>query len=466
MAAVSETPRGPAPVGFYVRDTISGRMMLIDTGAMRSVFPPSREDHRCPPDLAASLTAANGSPILSYGTGSCCSPSLAGGTGGTSLSQTSHKEQLRHIRKVLQHLQESGLVVRFDTCTFGIDKVEFLGHEISPGGVCPVSSKVKAIIRFPTPTSVRAIQEFLGMVNYSRRFIPGITHTMAPLTEILKGRPKTLEWGPDQQRAFSLTKAALTKATALAYQDPSTPLQLTTDASNVACGAILEQVVNGAPQPIAFFSRKLSPTQSCYMQLGIDYEDLTHEQAGDPETPAYCTTITSLKWKDLPLGAGGPTLLRDVSTGQPRPLVPASHHWLVFNVIHGLSHPFGRMMARLLAEKFVWYGIRKDATAWARQCIQCQGSKVGWHTESGVGDFPQPGRRFGHIHVNVVGPLPPSRGARYLLTVVDHSTRWPEATPMEEATSSVCIEALLSSWINQFGVLDHITMDRGPAFLS
>ncbi|XP_066982761.1 uncharacterized protein [Macrobrachium rosenbergii] len=37
---------------------------------------------------------------------------------------------------------------------------------------------------------------------------------------------------------------------------------------------------------------------------------------------------------------------------------------------------------------------------------------------------------------------------------------------MQEATASVCAEALLSSWINQFGVLDHITTDRGPAFLS
>ncbi|XP_066976049.1 uncharacterized protein [Macrobrachium rosenbergii] len=42
--------------------------MLIDTGAMRSMFPPSREDRRRPPDPTASLTAATRSPILSYGT--------------------------------------------------------------------------------------------------------------------------------------------------------------------------------------------------------------------------------------------------------------------------------------------------------------------------------------------------------------------------------------------------------------
>ncbi|XP_066950855.1 protein NYNRIN-like [Macrobrachium rosenbergii] len=117
-------------------------------------------------------------------------------------------------------------------------------------------------------------------------------------------------------------------------------------------------------------------------------------------------------------------------------------------------------------EKFVWHSIQKDTTAWARQCMQCQTSEVGRHTKSGVGEFPQPKRRFGHIHVDVVGPLPPSGGARYLLTIVDLSTRWPEATLMEKATSSACAEALLSSWISRFGVPDDITIDRGPAFLS
>ncbi|XP_066953394.1 uncharacterized protein [Macrobrachium rosenbergii] len=43
--------------------------------------------------------------------------------------------------------------------------------------------------------------------------------------------------------------------------------------------------------------------------------------------------------------------------------------------------------------------------------------------------------------------------------IIDHSTTWPEATPMQEATTSVCAEALLSSWISRFGVSDHITTE-------
>ncbi|XP_064089904.1 uncharacterized protein LOC135203903 [Macrobrachium nipponense] len=61
---------------------------------------------------------------------------------------------------------------------------------------------------------------------------------------------------------------------------------------------------------------------------------------------------------------------------------------------------------------------------------------------------------------------PPSDGARYLLMVIDQSTRWPETTPMLEDTAEICAEVLLSSWVSCFGVPDNVTTDRGTAFTS
>jgi hypothetical protein len=80
--------------------------------------------------------------------------------------------------------------------------------------------------------------------------------------------------------------------------------------------------------------------------------------------------------------------------------------------------------------------------------------------------IPVPVRRFSHIHVDLVGPLPRSSGFSYLFTVVDRTTRWPEAVPLMSTTAADCAAALLQGWIQRFGVPDIITSDRGPQFTS
>ncbi|ROT85275.1 hypothetical protein C7M84_018262 [Penaeus vannamei] len=126
-------------------------------------------------------------------------------------------EHLQHLRVVLKRLHNNGLVVRQDKCQFGATSVEFLGHKISPTGVSPLPSKVDAVSRFPPPTTIKGLQEFVGMVNYYHRFLSKIAHIMEPLYNSLAGKPKKLEWGPEQQKAFETTKIALASATTLTF---------------------------------------------------------------------------------------------------------------------------------------------------------------------------------------------------------------------------------------------------------
>ena len=65
-------------------------------------------------------------------------------------------------------------------------------------------------------------------------------------------------------------------------------------------------------------------------------------------------------------------------------------------------------------------------------------------------------------NIDIVGPLPQSQGHRYLLTMVDRFTRWPEATPMPDATVKTCARAFLFNWVARFGVLADISTDRNP----
>ncbi|KAJ8389879.1 hypothetical protein AAFF_G00113480 [Aldrovandia affinis] len=59
----------------------------------------------------------------------------------------------------------------------------------------------------------------------------------------------------------------------------------------------------------------------------------------------------------------------------------------------------------------------------------CQRAKVHRHIKAPLERFSVPERRFDHVNADLVGPLPPSHGYTYLFTMVDRTTRWPEAVP-------------------------------------
>ena len=75
-----------------------------------------------------------------------------------------------------------------------------------------------------------------------------------------------------------------------------------------------------------------------------------------------------------------------------------------------------------------------------------------------------PDERFSIISVDLVGPLPPSRGYRYLLTIMDRSTRFPHAIPLTDITAKSVAEAFFVHWIPFFGVPVQIVSDRGAQF--
>ena len=81
--------------------------------------------------------------------------------------------------------------------------------------------------------------------------------------------------------------------------------------------------------------------------------------------------------------------------------------------------------------------------------------------------IPVPARRFSHVHVDLVGPLPPSaRGHTYLFTMVDRMTRWPEVVPLKDISAQTCADAFVAAWVERYGVPNAVTSDRGTQFTS
>ena len=170
----------------------------------------------------------------------------------------------RDLRKLFEALRRFGLVLNTDKCVFGAHEIDFLGHHVSAKGICPLPDKVEAVRRFERPRSIKALQRFLSLVNFYRRFIPNAAATMRPLTNALKGAPRQLKWTNDMTSAFEATKQRLTTAALLVHPVPDTELRINTDASTKAIAGAIHQIVHSHPQPLGFFSRRTTSAESRY----------------------------------------------------------------------------------------------------------------------------------------------------------------------------------------------------------
>ena len=119
---------------------------------------------------------------------------------------------------------------------------------------------------------------------------------------------------------------------------------------------------------------------------------------------------------------------------------------------------------RLVSDRFVWRGMKNDIKTWCAQCADCQAAKITRHVKAPVMVFPPAARRFGSLHIDLVGPLPPSEGHRYLLTIVERFSRWPEALSLRYILAASCIQAFVRGWLPHFGVPDKVITDRGAQF--
>ena len=115
------------------------------------------------------------------------------------------------------------------------------------------------------PTTKVGLQRFLGCINFYHRFLPGVAEILAPLHGLVASvpRPKdALLWDEAHDEAFTAAKACLADSVQLVHPDPGADVSLTTDASDLAVGAVLAQ--GPLQKPLGFYSKKLSTAEKKY----------------------------------------------------------------------------------------------------------------------------------------------------------------------------------------------------------
>ena len=140
--------------------------------------------------------------------------------------------------------------------------VNFFGWLYDANGVHPYLEKVYAVHALPAPTNVTELQEFLGMVTYLSPFIRGLSTLTAPLQELLK-KDADFNWNTSYEAAFEWVKQAIISNTTLRYFNPSLPVTIQVNASQIGLGAALLQ----NNKPIAFASKALTDAECRYANI-------------------------------------------------------------------------------------------------------------------------------------------------------------------------------------------------------
>lgn len=174
------------------------------------------------------------------------------------------KEHLYHLALIFERLQLHGLTCVIKKCTFGQTELRYLGHTISSEYNEPQEQHVEAILQATPPQGKRGLQQFLGICNWVREYVPDFAELTAPLTNLLQKNRKWA-WTEEANIAFERVKELFKSDLRLARPDPQLKLQLQISLSENGMGAVLCQTTSDDHQQvISYASAKFNDVERRY----------------------------------------------------------------------------------------------------------------------------------------------------------------------------------------------------------
>ena len=152
---------------------------------------------------------------------------------------------IQHLRRVFQQLKDHGYHVRLGKYDLCKNEVEFLGHKLNSQGLTVSHPKVEALKAWSPPfTKAKQVRQFLGLALWYKTFIPHLATIAVPLFNLVSST-RAFKWNEAATQAIRQIQHQVSQIPCLARWDPNRETRVTTDASAVGLGAVLEQQFDG-----------------------------------------------------------------------------------------------------------------------------------------------------------------------------------------------------------------------------
>ena len=388
-------------------------------------------------------------------------------------------EHDQNLEKFMTAVRKYNLTVNKEKSSYSKNSIKLLGYLIEQGTIRPDPSRLEPLLNLPVPNNPKNLQRVLGMFSHYSRWIPRFSEKVHILVN-----SKKFPLSPEAVSRFENIKKDIAHSVVTSI-DPNTPFVVETDASDHAIAACLRQ----SEQPVAFFSRTLSPTEQKHSAvekeayaiveslkkwrhylIGKKLALITDQKSisfmFDMNHTSKIKNEKILRWRlelscynyDIVYRPGKNNTVADTFS---RICGSVSSNTL-FDLHQVLCHPGVTRMAHWIKSKNMPYSI-EEIRKMTAECPTCAEIKPRFNrTQGKLIKATQP---FERLNIDFKGPLPSATRNKYLLTVVDEFSRFPFAFPCSDMTSETVIKCL-NKLFSIFGLASYVHSDQGANFMS
>ena len=161
----------------------------------------------------------------------------------------------------------------------------------------------------------------------------------------------------------------------------------------------------------------------------------------------------------------------ETEVGEKQLVVPKQYRSQIMKIAHEslmAGHFSHRKTAGKIYRQFYWPGVGADIERFCKSCDTCQRvTQRGRVKPVPLVNMPLVSEPFSRVAIDLIGPISPvsNNGHRYILTIIDYATRYPEAVPLK-AIDTITIAESLVEVFSRVGIPREIMSDNGSQFKS